>query len=116
MRRETRDREIGDEAYKARTQKSIGEAIHALEHRGLAEVRAGLDALLAALSRHGDQLNDPEPVFALTAHVAEELKRKAPDRHTLKTILVGIAEEAKSVGEILVPVLSLKDTVMAVFP
>ena len=116
MRRETRDREIGDEAYKARTQKSIGEAIHALEHRGLAEVRAGLDALLAALSRHGDQLNDPEPVFALTAHVAEELKRKAPDRHTLKTILVGIAEEAESVGEILVPVLSLKDTVMAVFP
>ena len=115
MRRQTSERDIGDSAYKARTEKSIGEAIHALEHRGLAEVRAGLDALLAALSRHGDRLNDPEPVFALTAHVAEELKRKAPDRHTLKTILVGIAEEAKSVGEILVPVLSLKDTVMAVF-
>jgi hypothetical protein len=117
MRRETDEGEIGDEAYRARTKKSIGEAIHALEHHGgLAEVRAGLDALLAALSRHGDRLNDPEPVFALTAHVAEELKRKSPDRHTLKTILVGIAEEAKSVGEILVPVLSLKDTVMAVFP
>ena len=116
MRRQTSEREIGDSAYKARTEKSIGEAIHALEHRGLADVRAGLDALLSALNRHGDRLNDPEPVFALTAHVAEELKRKAPDRHTLKTILVGIAEEAKSVGEILVPVLSLKDTVMAVFP
>jgi hypothetical protein len=116
MRPEASESRIGDEAYKARTQKIIGEAIHALEHRaGLAEVRAGLDALLAALSRHGDRLNDPEPVFALAAHVAEELKRKAPDRHTLKTILVGIAEEAKSVGEILVPVLSLKDTVMAVF-
>jgi hypothetical protein len=117
MRRQASESQIGDEPYKARTEKIIGEAIHALEHRtGLAEVRAGLDALLAALSRHGDQLNDPEPVFALTAHVAEELKRKAPDRHTLKTILVGIAEEAKSVGEILVPVLSLKETVMAVFP
>jgi hypothetical protein len=116
MRPEASESRIGDEAYKARAQKSIGEAIHALEHRaGLAEVRAELDALLAALSRHGDRLNDPEPVFALAAHVAEELKRKAPDRHTLKTILVGIAEEAKSVGEILVPVLSLKDTVMAVF-
>src|SRR5689334_18029444 len=116
MRRRTNERDSGDLAYKARTEKSIGEAIHALEHRGLADVRARLDALLSALSRHGDRLNDPEPVFALTAHVAEELKRKAPDRHTLKTILLGIAEEAKSVGEILVPVLSLKDTVMAVFP
>ena len=113
---EASESQIGDEAYKARTQKSIGEAIHALEHRaGLAEVRTGLAALLVALSRHGDRLDDPEPVFALTAHVAEELKRKAPDRHTLKTILIGIAEETKSVGEILVPVLSLKDTVMAVF-
>jgi hypothetical protein len=108
-------RETGDPAYRARTERSIGEAIHALERRGLASVRAGLDALLAALSQHGDRLNDPEPVFALTAHVAEELKRKAPDRHTLKTILAGIAEEAKSVGEILAPVLSLKETVMAVF-
>jgi hypothetical protein len=117
MRRDASDRESGHSAYRARTEKIIGEAIHALERRGgLAEVRAGLDALLAALSRHGDRLNDPEPVFALTAHVAEELKRKAPDRHTLRTILAGIAEEAKSVGEILVPVLSLKDTVMAVFP
>lgn len=117
MGREASESQIGDEAYKARMRKSVGEAIHALEHRsGLAEVRAGLDALLAALSRHGDRLNDPEPVFALTAHVAEELKRQAPDRHTLKTILLGIAEEAKPVGEILVPVLSLKDTVMAVFP
>jgi len=116
MRPDASESQIGNDAYKARTQKSIGEAIHALEHRsGLAEVRAGLAALLAALSRHGDRLTDPEPVFALTAHVAEELKRKAPDRHTLKTILVGIAEEVKSVGEILVPVLSLKDTVMAVF-
>jgi len=116
MRRQTSERDIGDSAYKARTEKSIGEAIHALDRRGLVDVRAGLDALLSALSRHGDRLNDPEPVFALTAHVAEELKRKAPDRHTLKTILIGIAEEAKSVAEILVPVLSLKDTVMAVFP
>lgn len=116
MRAEASESQIGGEPYKARTQKSIGEAIHALEHRGdLAEVRAGLDALLAALTRYGDHLNDPEPVFALTAHLAEELKRKAPDRHTLKTILMGIAEEAKSVGEILVPVLSLRDTVMAVF-
>jgi len=108
-------REIGDPAYKARTVRSVGEAIHALDRRGLADVRAELDALLGALSQHGGRLNDPEPVFALTAHVAEELKRKAPDRHTLNTILVGIAEETKSVGEILVPVLSLKDTVMAVF-
>jgi len=33
----------------------------------------------------------------------------------LKTILAGIAEEAKSVGEILSPVLLLKDTALAVF-
>ena len=108
-------REVNGPAYKGRTEKSIDEAAHALESRGLADVRAGLDALLTALSQHGNRLDDPEPVFALTAHVAEELKRKAPDRHTLKTILAGIADEAKSVGEILVPVLSLKDTVMAAF-
>jgi hypothetical protein len=108
-------REVGDPAYKTRTKKTIGEAASALEGRGLADIRAGLDALLSALSQHGDRLSDPEPVFALTAHVAEELKRNAPDRHTLKTILVGIAEEAKPVGEILVPVLSLRDTIMTVF-
>jgi len=108
-------REIGGPAYRARTEKSISEAAHALERRGLANVRARLDALQAALGQHGDRLEDPEPVFALTAHVAEELKRKAPDRHTLKTILAGIAEETKSVAEILAPVLSLKDTAMAVF-
>jgi hypothetical protein len=106
----------GGPAYKARTEKSISEAAHALERRGLANVRARLDALLTALSLHGDRLDDPEPVFALTTHVAEELKRTVPDRHTLKTILAGIAEEAKSVGEILSPVLSLKDTALAVFP
>ena len=108
-------REIGGAAYKARTETSIGEAAHALERRGLADVRARLDALLAALSQHGDRLEDPEPVFALTAHVAEELKRKAPDRHTLKTILAGIAEEAKPVREIVGRVLSLEDTAMAMF-
>jgi hypothetical protein len=105
----------GGFAYQARTEKSIGEAARALERRGLAHVRARLDALLAALRQYGDRLDDPEPVFALTAHVAEELKRTVPDRHTLKTILAGIAEEAKSVGEILSPVLSLKDTALAVF-
>jgi hypothetical protein len=109
------ERESGGSAYQTRARQSIGEAIHALEHRGLANVRAPLDALLAALSQHGDRLDDPEPVFALTAHVAEELKRKAPDRHTLKTILAGIADEAKSVAEIVAPTLLLKDTVMAAF-
>ena len=52
-------REIGGAAYKARTERSIGEAAHALERRGLADVRARLDALLAALSQHGDRLEDP---------------------------------------------------------
>jgi hypothetical protein len=105
----------GDHAYKARAARSIDEAASALEGRGLADIRAGLDALLSALSQHGARLSDPEPVFALTAHVAEELKRQAPDRHTLDTILGGIAEEAKPIGEILVPVLSLQDTIRAVF-
>jgi hypothetical protein len=108
-------REVGDRAYRAGAERTIGEAASALDGRGLADIRAGLDALLSALSQHGDRLGDPEPVFALTAHIAEELKRKAPDRHTLNTILVGIAEEAKPVGEILVPVLSLQQTIRAVF-
>jgi hypothetical protein len=109
------ERETGGSAYQMRARQSVGEAIHALERRGLANVRAPLDALLTALSQHGDRLDDPEPVFALTAHVAEELKRKAPDRHTLNTILTGIADEAKSVAEIAAPALLLKDTVMAAF-
>jgi hypothetical protein len=108
-------RESGARAYQARAQESISEAGRALERRGFGDVGGHLDALLIALGQHGHRLDNPEPVFALTAHIAEELRRKAPDRHTLKTILVGIAEEAKSVGEILIPVLSLKESVMAVF-
>jgi hypothetical protein len=47
----------------------------------------------------------------LVARAGEELKKPSPDKITLKGLLSGIADEAKSVASIVGAVISLKDLV-----
>ena len=101
--------------YQARVQEMVGAAGAKLDNKGLVEVHAKLDALIAALNEHGRALADPKSAFELAERVANEMGREKPDKLSLKGWLAAIADDAKSVIEIATAAISLKDLVVALF-
>jgi hypothetical protein len=101
--------------YQARAEKAVHEAGDALKDRGLDEIRAKLDTLMASVAQHSQKLADPEAVNALTERVAAELKQPKPDKFSLRAFLGNIAENAKSVGDIAAAATGLMALIAAVF-
>lgn len=101
--------------YRATATNVVNQAGPALQANGLAEVKAQLDALMAALNQHGDKLPDPAPAFGLVERVAGELGKKTPDKLTLKSFLNMLAEETRPVAELGRAVLTLKTLIAPLF-
>lgn len=97
--------------YHATATKVVNEAGPALHEKGLADVKAQLDVLMAALNQHGDKLRDPAPSFELVERVAGELGKKAPDKLTLKGFLNMLVEETRPVAELARAVVTFKSLV-----
>jgi hypothetical protein len=91
----------------ARAMKTVREAGHALDERGLNQLHEALDTFIQTLNAHASKLADQETVLALTEKVGAELRRENPDKLTLKGFIAAIAEEAKPVVEIATAAVSL---------
>jgi hypothetical protein len=90
---------------------TIRETGSVLEERGQEELREKLDALLAALEQHADELEDPDDAFGATQLVADELRKDKPSKLTIKGVLAGLAGAAGSAGAVAQAALTLAQAV-----
>ncbi len=101
---------------------SIGSGSQAVQIAGetkavpeLREIQSRLEELKALIDAHSHSVADPEEVKGAVTAVGEELKKKAPSRLTVGSLLDGIQKAVGSVAGIAASVEAVKKAAIALF-
>ncbi len=97
----------------AKAEKVIKAAGDALQDKKLEEITQRLNELFQALKQNIDQLENSEDMVRATEQVAQELASDKPNKLTLKGIIDGIVEGAKSVTSVVNTATALKAAIFS---